>query len=191
MTLSIVLASASEGRSQLLRRAGVPFTVEPSMCSEDTEVTDPEEHVRILALRKASEVARRYTDAIVMGADTIIVLDGEILGKPASASAAASMLSRLTGRSHQLMTGLAIIDASSARHYVGVETTDVHMRHLSQEQIRAYVASGEPMGKSGSYEIQGLGATIIDWIHGDFANVIGLPMAHLSRALEEFGIRIP
>lgn len=169
----------------------MPFIVDPSMCSETTETTNPEEHVKILALRKVSEVASRHTDAVVVGADTVIVRDGEILGKPASSADAENMLASLAGRSHQLITGIAILDTSSHMHYVGVEATEVHMRTLSHEQVHAYVASGEPMGKSGSYEIQGLGATIIDWIHGDYANVVGLPMAHLARALQQFGIRIP
>ncbi len=191
MTPNIVLASASEGRTQLMRMSDVPFLIDPSDCDETTLVTSPEEHVRILALRKARAVACRHTDAVIVGADTIVVLDGEIVGKPASPADAESMLARLTDRSHQLMTGLAIVETSSGRHYVGVETTEVHMRWLSPQQIRAYVASGEPIGKSGSYEIQGLGASIIDWIHGDYANVIGLPMAHLARVFQEFGIRIP
>jgi len=188
---TIVLASASAGRSELLRRTGLPFSADPSDCDETTDASTPGEHVRLLSLRKARTVAERHPDALVIGADTVIELDGEILGKPGSTSAAEQMLARLAGQFHRLMTGIAVVDSADGRSYCGVETTLVHIRQLSAEQIRAYVASGEPMGKSGSYDIQGLGATIIDRIEGDFSNVVGLPMAHLARALESFGVRLP
>ncbi len=191
MTVRIVLASASQGRSDLLRRTRLPFIVDPSHCGEATETSSPQQHVTTLALRKAQEVARRHPDAIVVGADTIIELDGQIFGKPQSPAEAVTMLTRLQGRTHRLITGIAIIHALSERTYQGIETTQVHLRPLSGEQVSAYVASGEPVGKSGSYEIQGLGATIIDRIEGDFANVIGLPLAHLASALESFGLRVP
>jgi septum formation protein len=188
---SIVLASASAGRGELLRRTGLPFTIEPSNCDETTDASSPAEHVRMLALRKARAVAERHPDALVIGADTVIELDGEILGKPEAPSDAEKMLSRLAGQFHRLVTGIAIVDGAEGRSYCGVETTLVHIRHLTGEQIHSYVASGEPIGKSGSYDIQGLGATIIDRIEGDFSNVVGLPMAHLARALDSFGVRLP
>jgi len=188
---TIVLASASAGRGGLLRRSGLPFTIDPSNSDETTDASSPAEHVRMLALRKARTVAERHPDALVIGADTIIELDGEILGKPASSAAAEQMLSRLAGQFHRLVTGIAIVDSADGRSYCGGETTLVHIRPLNAEQIRSYVASGEPTGKSGSYDIEGLGATIIDRIEGDFSNVVGLPMAHLARALESFGVRLP
>jgi len=188
---TIVLASASAAREGLLRRTGLPFSIDPSNCDETTAASSPAEHVRVLALRKARTIAERHPDALIIGADTIIEMDGEILGKPESASAAEQMLARLTGQFHRLVTGIAIVDSADNRSYCGVETTLVHIRHLTAEQIRSYVASGEPMGKSGSYDIQGLGATIIDRIEGDFSNVVGLPIAHLARALHSFGIRLP
>ena len=191
MTNSIVLASASQGRQELMRRAGISFHVDISNCSETTEARQPEEHVTTLALRKATDVSSRHPDAIVIGADTVIICDGEILGKPDSARHAEAMLGRLAGRHHMLITGIAILHASANRRYSGVEYTKVHMRPLTTMQIRAYVASGEPMGKSGSYDIQGLGSTIIDELQGDFTNVVGLPMAHLARELESFGVCVP
>jgi septum formation protein len=100
------------------------------------------------------------------------------------------MLGRLSGRFHRLLTGLAIVDGPTGKTYDGVEATLVHMRQLSSDEIDAYVRSGEPLDKSGSYELQGLGATIIDRIEGDFSNVVGLPMAHLSRALAQFGVHL-
>jgi septum formation protein len=185
---TLILASASTGRAELLRRTGVPFSVSPSECNEETCACDPDEHVRVLALRKARDVARRHPDAVVVGADTVIDLDGEILGKPESDLHAERMLIELSGRYHRLLTGLAIVDGLHGMEYVGTEVTMVHLRELTPAQIRAYVASGEPLGKSGSYEIQGRGATLIDRIEGDFSNVVGLPMAHLARELEPFGI---
>ena len=185
---TLILASASAGRAELLARTGVPFTVSPSECGEEMCACDPVEHVKVLALRKARDVARRRQDAVVVGADTVIDLDGEILGKPESDQHAERMLTRLSGRYHRLLTGLAIVDSARGAEYVGVEATLVHLRELTPSQIRAYVASGEPAGKSGAYEIQGRGATLIDRIEGDFSNVVGLPMAHLARELAPFGI---
>ena len=190
MPRRLILASASSGRSELLRRTGIAFEVVPSDCDEATTATDPEEHVRELALRKAQSVARRVDDAVIIGADTVVELDGEILGKPVGTDGAREMLSRLAGRTHRLMTGLAVVDSTDRAVYSGVEQTLVHMRPLSFAEIDAYVASGEPLDKSGSYELQGLGATIIDHIEGDFSNVVGLPMAHLARALEGFGVML-
>ena len=190
MTRRIILASASPGRSELLRRTGILFEVIPSDCDEDVAGATPEEHVRRLALRKAHAVAGRQPDALVIGADSVAELDGQILGKPGSPDGARQMLGRLSGRYHRLLTGLAIVDGPTGKTYDGVEATRVHMRNLSTDEIDAYVRSGEPLGKSGSYELQGLGATIIDRIEGDFSNVVGLPMAHLARALRDFGVEL-
>jgi len=190
MPRRLILASASTGRSELLRRTGVAFQVIPSDCDEETVTTDPEEHVKELALRKAQSVAELEEDAVVIGADTVVEIDGEILGKPLGADGAREMLTRLAGRTHRLLTGLAVVDSTGRSSYSGIEETFVHMRPLSASAIEAYVASGEPLDKSGSYELQGLGATIIDRIDGDFSNVVGLPMAHLARALTQFGVTL-
>jgi len=190
MPRRLILASASTGRSELLRRTGIAFEAIPSDCDEATNTTDPEEHVKELALRKAQSVARRVKDAVVIGADTVVELDGEILGKPPGADGAREMLARLAGRTHRLVTGLAIVDSANGFAYDGTEQTLVRMRPLSASEIEAYVTSGEPLDKSGAYELQGLGATIIDRIEGDFSNVVGLPMAHLARALTQFGVTL-
>lgn len=190
MTRHIILASASPGRNELFRRTGIAFDVVPSDCDEDITAPTPEEHVRTLALRKALAVSQRHPDALVIGADSVAELDGEILGKPGSPDGARKMLARLSGRNHRLLTGLAIVDGATGNTYYGVEATSVHMTELSSDEIDAYVRSGEPLDKSGSYELQGLGATIIDRIEGDFSNVVGLPMAHLARALREFGVEL-
>lgn len=190
MTKPIVLASASPGRREVLRRTGIPFTVDPSDCDESLDAATPEEHVMTLAMRKALAVASRHPDSIIIGADSVVELDGDILGKPGSPADARRMLARLAGRSHRLLTGIAIVGSGSGKTYQGIEATVVHLRALTDEQLDAYVASGEPMGKAGSYELQGLGAAIIDRIEGDFANVVGLPVAHLARALEDFGVHV-
>jgi len=190
MSRRLILASASTGRSELLRRTGVLFEVVPSECDEQTSATSPEQHVQELALRKARSVAEREKNAVVIGADTVIELDGEILGKPADADGAYDMLLQLSGRTHRLLTGLAVVDSADGSVYTGIEQTLVHMRSLSAPEIEAYVTSGEPLDKSGSYELQGLGATIIDRIEGDFSNVVGLPMAHLARVLSQFGVAL-
>ena len=190
MPRRLILASASAGRGELLRRTGIAFEVIPSDCDEATHAIDPVEHVKELALRKAQSVAERVEGAIVIGADTVVVLDGEILGKPLGANGAREMLARLAGRTHRLLTGLAVVDSTDNSIYSDIEETLVHMRPLSTAEIDAYVASGEPLDKSGSYELQGLGATIIDRIEGDFSNVVGLPMAHLARALTKFGVTL-
>ena len=190
MTTPIVLASASPGRCEVLRRTGIPFTVDPSDCDESLDAASPEEHVMALAMRKALAVAARHPDCLIIGADSVVELDGDILGKPGTPADARRMLGRLAGRSHRLLTGIAIVDSGSGKTYQGIEATLVHIRTLTDEQLDAYVASGEPMGKAGSYELQGLGAAIIDRIEGDFANVVGLPIAHLARALEDFGVHV-
>lgn len=174
----------------MLRRTGIAFEAVPSDCDEETEAATPEEHVRELALRKARAVSQRHPDALVIAADSVAELDGDILGKPDTADGARLMLGRLSGRSHRLLTGLAIVDGPTGKTYDGIESTLVHMRELSGAEIDAYVRSGEPLDKSGSYELQGLGATIIDRIEGDFSNVVGLPMAHLSRALARFDVHL-
>ena len=190
MMVPIVLASASAGRQELLRRTGLPFVVDPSDCSESTGAASAEEHVRTLALRKVRCVAARHPDAIVIGADTVAELDGMVIGKPGSPQDARRLLRLLSGRYHRLLTGLAVA-APGGREYCGLEVTRVHVRSLGDEEIDAYVDSGEPLGKSGCYEIQGLGSTIIDRIEGDFSNVVGLPMAHLAGVLKTFGVTVP
>ncbi|MFW6102959.1 MAG: Maf family protein [Chloroflexota bacterium] len=190
MSAPLVLASGSAGRLELLRRTGISFTVDASDVDESTDAVSVEEHVQTLALRKARSVAARHSEAIVIGADTVAELGGTIIGKPESGDGAKATLRLLSGRYHRLLSGLAVL-APDGRAYCGLEVTNVHMRELSDEEIDSYVESGEPLGKSGCYEIQGLGAAIIDRIEGDFANVVGLPMAHLAGVLKTFGITIP
>jgi len=167
------------------------FRTHPS--DEDENVppgTPPAEMVRMLALRKASSVAAHYGEGVVIGSDTIVVCDDEIMGKPADEQDACRMLGRLSGRAHQVYTGVAIVVAGGGRSRSAYSQTEVFMKAMDEDRIRRYVLSGEPMDKAGSYGIQGLGAALVEKIDGDFFTVMGLPVALLADMLEEFGIRV-
>ncbi len=183
--ISVVLASASPRRRHLLQALGVDFVTRASETDERVDAgLSPADVVEELATRKARDVARHYTDALVIGADTIVVLDSEILGKPTDPDDARRILTRLSGRSHRVFSGLAIVDASSGATAVGHEVTVVTMAHLSPEEIGAYVNGGSPMDKAGAYGIQeDLGAVFVESIQGDFYNVMGLPVRRLYEIL--------
>jgi septum formation protein len=180
----LILASASPRRAELLRQIGVPFRRVVSEVDEDLhDPADPREHVRVLSRRKAEDVAGRLSSGIVLGADTIVVLDEHILGKPADEREAVEMLRMLSGRTHQVHTGLTLIDATSRAAVTHVEVTEVTFRELTGEEIDAYVATGEPLDKAGAYGIQGRGALLVSGIKGCYFNVVGLPLAGLLKAL--------
>lgn len=185
----LILASASPRRADLLDLAGIPFCRMVSGVSEDVDVpADPEDHVVELSRRKARDVAQRLSSGVVLGADTVVVLNGEILGKPAGKREAAGMLKKLSGRTHQVYTGLTLIDVAGNISVSHVERTEVTFRELTDEEIAEYVATGEPMDKAGAYGIQGKGALLVSGIDGCFYNVVGLPLAGLLgmlRRLEE------
>ncbi|MFZ5817182.1 MAG: Maf family protein [Bacillota bacterium] len=187
--MQIILASASPRRQELLRQVGVSFTVEPSHVDEQvSEPMGPGQLVQHLALIKARAIAARNPDALVIGADTIVVVDEEILGKPADRSEAIAMLERLAGREHQVMTGVALI--RGRREQVAHEETTVRFGPLTREQIERYVDSGEPMDKAGAYGIQGRAAALIQSITGDYFNVVGLPIYRTVQMLSEFGVTV-
>ncbi len=190
----IVLASASPRRRDLLAQLGLSFSVSESNIDESVvleEGKDPEETVRILALAKARAIAEGLADdLLVLGADTVVVVDGQVLGKPSSVMDASRMLGLIQGRSHNVYTGVAIVHSATNKILTGVECTTVHMRSLSREEIEAYVATGEPMDKAGAYAIQGLGATIVTGVNGCFYNVVGLPLARVATMLREFGVEL-
>ena len=175
----IILASRSPRRIHLLHQIGLSFTVQES--GVDEHIPDgiaPEEVVRRLSLEKASRVAERLHDGIVIGADTIVVLDGKILGKPSSKGEAISMLSKLGGRTHTVFTGFALIDVESQKSHVDYEKTEVTFRGLSNEEIESYVESGSPMDKAGAYGIQDdYGAVFVERINGCFYTVVGFPLS--------------
>lgn len=188
LPLDVILASASPRRRELLALIFGDFRVLPSEFEESLVPSElaPADHVVYSASAKARDVAARAADSLVIGADTIVVVDGEILGKPADEADAARMLRALSGRTHEVYTGITVILGDTER--TGVERTEVAFRELSDETISRYIASGEPMDKAGAYAIQGKGAVLIKCISGCYPNVVGLPLYRLSALLGEFGV---
>lgn len=180
-----MLASASPRRAELLASAGFAFTVDPADVDEaERPGESPEVYVRRVALDKARVVAsrRREPAEIVLGADTTVVADGEILAKPADESEAARMLELLAGAEHRVFTGVAVI--SAGRELVEVVETRVRLLPLGKDEIQWYVGTGEPMGKAGAYAIQGRAARFIDRIEGSWSNVVGLPVATVAQMIK-------
>lgn len=187
----IILASASPRRQELLKNLGLDFTVRVSEVDETLEENlAPAQQVERLAERKARAVASETTNGLVIGADTLVVFEGTPLGKPADTREAVSMLSKLQGQSHQVFTGLAVINAATGKSVVTHEVTTVHFKPMSREQIERYVATGEPMDKAGAYAVQGKASIFIEGIRGCYFNVVGLPVGKLAEALKEFGVEI-
>ena len=181
--MDIILASKSPRRRELMELIGLPFTVRVAQVDETMEDLPPEEAVAQLS-RKKAEAARETLDEVVIGADTIVVLDGKILGKPQDATDAYRMLKFLSGRRHQVMTGVTVL--LGGRCVSVTEVTEVSFRTLTDGEILSYIASGDPMDKAGSYGIQSGGALFVDEIHGDYYNVVGLPVCRLHQILKEF-----
>lgn len=191
MTNRVVLASSSPRRRELLEKSGLKFTVDPTEMDEKLEgEVSPEELARSISLEKASAAAHRHPDSIIIAADTFGVLDGRLLGKPADASDARRMLTSLSGKCHEVLTGFTIMDSTSQKTVSRVVRTRVYFKVLSSEQIDQYVETGEPLDKAGAYAIQGLGAQLIDRVEGDYSNVIGLPVHALAEELDKFGVRL-
>jgi septum formation protein len=183
----IILASASPRRAEILQKIGLPFTIRPSAIEENNlPPAPPAEYALNLARRKAHSVASDLAKGIVIGADTIVVLDKTILGKPASAAEACDMLRRLSGKTHCVYTGFAIIDRPSNREVAAVEMTEVTFRELEEEEIAAYVRSGNAMDKAGAYGIQDASAVFADRINGCFYNVVGFPITRFYVTLRSF-----
>jgi len=178
----LILASQSPRRRELLGCAGIPFAVRTASVDETRAgEEDPGAHVCRLAREKAQSVACAL-DEIVLGADTVVVIDGEVLGKPSDREHAARMLRQLSGRAHEVLTGICL--RTSNRLIVDRESTRVRFVRLPEEEIAAYVASGEPMDKAGAYAIQGMASRFIDRIEGCYSNVVGLPVALVWRHLQ-------
>ena len=204
MKKKIILASASPRRRELLAQIGAEFEVRVSDKEEIYHSSRPEEIVKELALMKAENVAAdlaeemraagagtgELRDIVVIGADTVVVLDGQILGKPKDEEDAADMLSRLQGRAHEVYTGTAILDYDEQGHQSVVNQavrTEVHVHAMEEAEIRRYIATGEPMDKAGAYGIQGRFAAFIDRIEGDYYNVVGLPVSSVYQELKKAG----
>ena len=194
----LVLASASPRRQELLRNAGIPFVVQATDIPElPREGENPRACAERLAREKAVAVFRQRPDDFILGADTIVTVDGQILGKPRDVADAARMLGLLSGRTHQVTTGVCLLGpqpgTADRERRTGFEdtrseTTLVTMDPLSDEDIRSYIATGEPMDKAGAYAIQGIASRWITRIEGDYFNVVGLPVALVCRMLREHGV---
>ncbi len=183
----VILASASPRRRELLALVGIPHTVRPADIDESWVPGEtPTFHAERLARTKASVVAGGATDALVIAADTIVVIDGTILGKPADRDDARQMLLRLSDRTHTVVTAIACVLNGQAA--VGVEQVAVTFRPLTEREIREYIATGEPMDKAGSYGIQGYGATIVRRIDGDYFAVMGLSLVCLIELMRQLGV---
>jgi len=186
----VILASGSPRRRELLRRICADFRVVPSGIEERLDGPPTPETVAALALEKAREVAARVGEGVVVGADTVVVVDGEALGKPAGADEARAMLRRLRGRTHEVITGVAVVDASTGRAASTAVVTQVLMRDVSDEAIEVYVAGGEPLDKAGAYAIQEGGGALVAGFVGSYTNVVGLPLDATARLLREFGVPV-
>jgi nucleoside triphosphate pyrophosphatase len=186
----VILASESPRRRELLGRICSGFRVVPSGIDEVLEGVPTEATVAALALAKARAVAGRVGEGIVLGADTVVVIDGDALGKPADAEQARAMLRRLRGRTHDVITGVAVVDAASGRSETTAVVTRVLMAAVSDARLEAYVAGGEPLDKAGGYAIQGEGAALVAGIVGSYSNVVGLPLAATATLLAAFGVTV-
>jgi len=186
----LILASMSPRRADLLGVAGIPYEVVPAIGAEadlaaQAAGSAPEQYARLLAGAKAAAVSEAHPGRMVLGADTVVVLDGDILEKPVDAADAVRMLGRLSGNTHTVITAVSLVGGAARPAWTGHEKTDVTFHDLEPEAVRRYVASGEPSDKAGAYGIQGLGALMVRRIEGCYFNVMGLPLALLGRALRE------
>lgn len=196
--MKLVLASASPRRAEILRNAGMSFEVRPTIIDESLrEGETPEHYVLRLALEKARVAAeeditgRQTPEATVfIGADTTVVADGQIMGKPVSEEESRRMLRRLSGRQHEVHTGLALVRRPGAWERIVEEVTRVTFSKLSEAEIESYIATGEPFGKAGGYAVQGIAGRYVTRIEGDYFNVVGLPLARMYSLLRDAGWKI-
>lgn len=186
--MKLILASGSARRRELMDLAGYDFTVHVSDADESSDIGDPALLVRELALKKARAVQREITEpCCVVGADTVVVLDGYIIGKPRDEEDAFRILKNLSGRSHTVYTGLCVLNGTD-EPFTHCDMTRVTFAHLTDEEILTYIQTGEPMDKAGAYGVQGVGCVFVSNVEGCYFTVIGLPMPTLYTALKEKGI---
>lgn len=192
LPLRLILASQSPRRQELLRLLGCPFEVIPSGVDEAAAPAElaPARLALWLAEEKARNIAERYPDAVVIGADTIVVSADEVMGKPADSDDARRMLRALSGVTHRVITGIAVRRAWPPLLLSEAVETEVTFRPLTDNEVEAYVLTGEPMDKAGAYAIQGYGALLAAGIRGDYPNIVGLPVARLAELLRSMGFRI-
>jgi len=186
---NICLASSSPRRQQILKEMGLDFVIRhPMEFKEKLSGLDPEALVCHNALGKAKEVAEKYKDSIIIGCDTIVTFNNEILGKPLTPDNARVMLMKLRGNYHNVFSGLAVIDMQKNRELVGYDKTEVKFKDLSEREINEYVESGEPLDKAGAYGIQECGGVFVESIKGSLSNVVGLPKELLTKFLAELEV---
>lgn len=187
---TLILASSSPRRKELLENLQLPFEISSSNIDETYDKNlPPEEIVMSLAHQKAQSVAKRRPDAFVIGADTIVVIDGQVLGKPKMVQEAAEMLKKLSGKSHYVYTGVTIISPTNQVDFF--EKTEVVFWDLTEEEINNYLKTGEHFDKAGAYGIQGYGSLLVKKINGDYFSVVGLPVARTIRELKNLGFQLP
>ena len=180
----LILASQSPRRKELMEKCGLQFTVEAADIDETIDpAKDLREEVKRLAYGKAETVLRKHPDAVVVGSDTIVVIDGKVLGKPKDEEEAAAMLRELSGRTHQVMTGLCILSAD--RQFCDASVSDVAFEIMDVEEISSYVRTGEPMDKAGAYAVQGIASRYIKEIRGDYYAIMGLPLSMVYETLKD------
>lgn len=186
LNTQIILASTSPRRRELLSGLGLQFEIQAPDCDESVRDGEaPDALVRRLSLEKASSVANKNKNAWVIGADTIVVIDGKILGKPVDEADAAAMLKRLQGQVHEVWGGFAVVNESLQKKIVEAHVSSVEMIPLTDAEIKSYIKTGEPMDKAGSYAIQGVGAGLISSVEGSYTNVVGLNLAAIQKVLKE------
>jgi septum formation protein len=180
----LILASRSPRRADILRKEGIEFEVRlPPNIKEESATCDPVEHVLLLSKEKAQSVSRQVEEGIILGADTIVVLDGEIMGKPQNKEEAFFILRKLSGKKHRVYTGITLLNKYNGKMISDYDCTEVKFNQLEDEKIVAYIETGEPMDKAGAYGIQGMGNFLVDYIQGSLDNVIGLPTDKLKEML--------
>ena len=185
----LILASKSPRRRYLLEKAGLEFTVIPSKVDENSVIlSTPDSYVKCLAEAKAGDISNRYPDSWIIGADTIVFIDNTILGKPASRDEARAMLTSLSAKTHQVLTGYCICHKATGHFISECVTTDVNFKKLSEKEIDWYINSGEPFDKAGAYAIQGIGTFLVKRINGSYTNVVGLPICEVLEYLIKEGV---
>ena len=190
--MPVILASTSPRRHELLALLGIPFNVKNPSFDERLEADRPAiEQVRSFAQGKAQSIARQESDAIVLGSDTVIELDNDVIGKPVDLTDARAMLRRLAGRGHRVHTAVALVCSARAIDMVALSTTVVRMKPFDELAYERYLAIGESLGKAGAYSIQGEGGNLVDSIDGDFPTVVGLPLRLVALLLRQVGVKVP